>query len=126
MEFYQELKRKSRVKCKQLTIREEKKVSQISSIPKFRSMESLHGPTGKENSQSVQLKVQKDGTNDSIDELRKATFFSQFDVTLEEPSLLQCHEVKHVKSEPVDSMHKFANKMGSLESECTLEDQNNS
>ena len=27
--------------------------SHISSIPKFRSLESLHGPTGKENSQSV-------------------------------------------------------------------------
>ena len=30
-----------------------KKVSQISSIPKFRSMGSLHGHTGKENSQSI-------------------------------------------------------------------------
>ena len=65
-----------------------KKVSHVLSFPKFRSMESLHDPTGKENNQSVWQKVQKDGTNDSIDELRKAIFFSQFDVTLEVPSLL--------------------------------------
>ncbi|KAL5545317.1 hypothetical protein UlMin_009101 [Ulmus minor] len=177
-----------------------KKVSQISSVPKFRSMGSLHGRTGKENIQSVWQKVQKNGTNDSIDELRKATLFSQFDVTPEEPSLLErtcnsveekrqskyskvsrklkskggaalkqesnfaigkgsdrnmgilgssetsdllskghdqtlrtnvvsgfeCQEVKHIKSESVNSMHKFVSKMGSFESECTIEDQTNS
>ena len=91
-----------------------KKVSHISSVPKFRSMGSLHGRTGKENSQSVWQKVQKNGTNDSIDELRKATLFSQFDVTPEEPSLLErtCNAVEEKRQSKYKVSRKLKSKSG--------------
>ncbi|XP_062112785.1 uncharacterized protein LOC133823944 isoform X2 [Humulus lupulus] len=67
--------------------KQNKSVARMSSVSKCRVPGNLHGHTGKENSHSVWQKVQRNGTCDSVDDLKKLPVLSQFDNTLDEVSL---------------------------------------
>ena len=82
-----------------ITGKRNKKNKKVARFSKFGSAGNLHGSTGKENSRTVWQKVQRNGTRDSIDDLKKVPVVAHFGSTLEEASLLKknCNAVEDKK-----------------------------